>query len=383
MMSRLEKYISRPWLATLRAVVAGLNVGVAMATVFSAWGGSIDPETCVLAALAAMALPIMLIAGTALLVIDLLLWRKAAVAILAGWILSAPPVLAFSPLNLPRSLSEEQKERSFKFLTYNVLHFQYFRGPVVGPTSNATIDFILEEDADIVSLQEAEMIKEWPLEHITSRQLRSLAARYPFRAVGVENQFTVLSKYPFVRERINIPYEFRNWVSFYRFSMRGQIVRLAACHLQSIGLDPEDKVLYEGLLKASGQNADRLNHDAREVKSRLINKLSAAFVSRKAQAEYIRHCIDSIGGTWIVAGDFNDIPSCYAVRTIMGDDMRDAYADAAFGPTITYYGNKFYFHIDQMLYGGNLEAVSVRRPDVQSSDHYPLVGTFLLKEDQE
>lgn len=378
-MSLLEKYISRPWLATLRAIVAGLNVGLAMTTIFSAYGGSIDPDKCVLASLAAMALPLVLILGCAFLLIDLLLWRKAAFAILAGWILSAPPIMAFAPINIPSgSLSPEEKERSFTFMTYNTLHFMDFRGEVEGLESNATIDFILNEDADIVSMQETEMIKEWPLWHITGAQLRQLADRYPFRAVGVQDQYTVLSKYPFTEDRIEIPENMKPHVSFYRISMNGQILHLANCHLQSIGLDPKDKELYEGLLKKSPGAARMIPREMEEVKSRLVTKLQAAFKQRKLQAQYIRQCIDSIGGNWIVAGDFNDIPACYAVRTIMGDDMHDAYADEAMGPTITYHGNKFYFRIDQILYKGDFSAVSIKRPAIPSSDHYPLVATFLL-----
>ncbi len=91
-----------------------------------------------------------------------------------------------------------------------------------------------------------------------------------------------------------------------------------------------------------------------------------------------REITDSIGGPFIVAGDFNDIPDCYAVRTIRGKDMHDAYADAAFGPTITYHGDKFYFRIDQVLYKGPFKAVDIERGDIASSDHNPLLTTFLF-----
>ena len=36
----------------------------------------------------------------------------------------------------------------------------------------------------------------------------------------------------------------------------------------------------------------------------------------------------------------------------------------------------FYFHIDQMLYRGNLEALSLKIGKINSSDHYPLIGEF-------
>lgn len=58
-------------MATVRAVVVGLNVGLAMTTVFAAYGGSIDPAVCVFASLAAMALPAVLLVGLIFVVLDL------------------------------------------------------------------------------------------------------------------------------------------------------------------------------------------------------------------------------------------------------------------------------------------------------------------------
>ena len=377
----IHRFLTRPGKATVRAVVVGLNVGLAMTTVFAAYGGSIDPAVCVFASLAAMALPAVLLVGLIFVVLDLLLWRKAVWPILVAWVVSLPPILAFSPVNVHvGDLTESEKERSFTFMTYNVLHFWDFRGNVPGLESNATIDFILDEDPDIVSLQEADMIKEWPMWRITSAQLRRLTERYPFRVVGLYDQFSVLSKYPFTVDRIQVPEKMKTRVSFYRISMRGQVLHLANCHLQSIGLDHSDKALYQSLFDKSPWAERVMAREVREVKTKLISKLRAAFLERKQQAEFVRHCVDSIGGNWIVAGDFNDIPSCYAVRTIMGDDMHDVYAEEAFGPTITYHGNRFYFRIDQMLYKGDFDAMRIRRPKIPSSDHYPLVATFVFDE---
>ena len=54
----------------------------------------------------------------------------------------------------------------------------------------------------------------------------------------------------------------------------------------------------------------------KEVKSKLLTKLATAFKIRAVQAHAARSVIDSIGGPFIVAGDFNDIPGCYAMRVI-------------------------------------------------------------------
>lgn len=377
-----SRLLTRPGRATARAIAAGANVALAMLIIFSAYGGAIDPTECVLAALAAMALPLLLIASILTLIIDLIFWRKAAIAIAAAWIAALPPILEFAPLNIPSPpLSPQQQERTVTFMTYNVLHFWDFRGEQKELTSNLTIDRILQEDPDIVSLQECEMMKEWPLWHITSHQLKELARRYPFRAVGVAEQFTLLSKYPFTVDRIQIPPHLRKNVSFYRISINGSVLHLANCHLQSIGLSPDDKQFYAEILSKAPETSDQLKDEVDAVKSRIISKLRDAFVERKHQALYIRSVVDSIGGNWIVAGDFNDVPACYALRTIKGDDMIDIYARTALGPRITFHDKLFYFRIDHMLCKGNFRPIAIRRPRIPSSDHYPLIATLLFDEE--
>lgn len=163
----------------------------------------------------------------------------------------------------------------------------------------------------------------------------------------------------------------------FRLNIQGHEIHLINVHLKSIGLTPEDKTLYKEALEMPATKSE-LKRELKEVKSQLLTKLSEAFKIRTLQARTVRNIVDSIRGPFIVAGDFNDIPDCYAVRTIKGKDMHDAYADAAFGPTITYHGDKFYFRIDQILYRGPFKAVDIERGDISSSDHNPLLATFLF-----
>ena len=81
----------------------------------------------------------------------------------------------------------------------------------------------------------------------------------------------------------------------------------------------------------------------------------------------------------MICGDFNDTPYSYAYLTAKGD-LCDAYRDGGFGPMKTYYRNRFYFHIDHILYSGDfLDATACRRGSSRASDHYPLVADFMIK----
>lgn len=378
--SSLSRYLTRPVLAIYRSILLAVNIAAAVLTVASAYGGVPDPRKSVMPALLSMMLPGFLIGDLALVIVDVISRRwKFALILAASWLISLPPLLDYSPINLSGpSLTEAEQERTFSVLTYNVLHLYDFRGELDTLTSNATLDYILSTDADIVSMQELEAIQSWPLWKITPEQIAELDRRYPYRAVNVSNELTVLSRYPFVHIPLDIPHEHAIRMALFRFDIKGETVHFFNVHLESIGLSMADKTLYESLLQKVPQSERALRRELRVVKSQLISKLAAAFRLRAEQAHIIRHTIDSIGGTFIVAGDFNDIQDSYAVRTILGDDMHDAYADRALGPCITYHGNRFYFRIDQMLYGGDLEAISCRRGDIPSSDHFPLLATFLL-----
>ena len=377
--NRFRNFLTRSAVTTLTVILLVINIIVAAATVIAAYGGIPDPTEHVIFALMSMMLPGILIAGLLTVVIDLFTRRWFALIQAVAWLVSMPSLLVYSPLNIGSTkLTPEQEEHSFTFLTYNVLHFWDFRGNVPGLERNATIDYILSTDADIVNLQEAESVKSWPLWHITSEQISELTERYPYRVINVNNQQTVLSKFPFKFVDIPRPENCNVRMALFQLDIHGETVHLFNVHLESIGLSMADKDLYAKLFDKAPASEAALKREVREVKRQLIDKLSVAFGKRAEQARFIRHTIDSIGGNFIVAGDFNDIQGCYAIRTIMGDDMRDAYAENAFGPTITYHGNRFYFRIDHVLYGGDLEAVDIERGNTPSSDHYPFLTKFVL-----
>lgn len=366
----------------LNWLVAGANVFLAMVTVFAAYGGYADPRGVPVAALAPMFMGAILIADVALLALDAVFWRKALAPILLAWAVSAKPLLVFAPMNTSTiPLTEKEEQRTFTMLTYNCMHFQDYRGQGHDTGRNATIDFILETDPDVVNLQEigaydldpdGTNAKDW---HITREQLAELRKRYPFQFRGDAYDQTFLSKFPGLREQLPFKADSMPNVAAYRLHIKGNLVRFYDVHLRSILLDPDDKALFTKLTSGQSEN---LRREVRDVKERLIDKLTRAFDARAREAQYLRGCLDSIPGNAVVAGDFNDVPGCYAARTIMGDDMADAYAEAGFGPVITFHGNRFYFRIDQVLYRGNLKALEMKRLRVPYSDHYPMWVKFYV-----
>lgn len=355
-----------------------INVLMALATIASAYGGCFNPIRWPYAAIIAMFFGPLLFADMALLLIDLIWFRKQALALAAAFLISLKPLMVFAPTNLP--IGEVDPENSFTLLTYNCMHFDDNRGPQPGVTQNQTIDFIFQTDADIVNLQEVDFEDLYP-EHchkakILPQQIRKLKEKYPFHFFDQGNHLTLLSKYPAKVEAFPFVPDSMPNVAIFKIDIREHKINLYDVHLRSIMLTPTDKALYKSLAKPHEKDFAGLREEASEVKVRLIDKLKVAFTARTHEAEYIRACLNQLPGPSIVAGDFNDIPDCYAVREIRGKDMKDAFAQAGVGPVITYHDDRFYFRIDHVLFRGPMDCVRMRRLKVPFSDHYPLLATF-------
>ena len=134
------------------------------------------------------------------------------------------------------------------------------------------------------------------------------------------------------------------------------------------------------IYKRSNDRRHVETHDIKALSGNLLSNLYSACRKRAEQAKQLRQFVDSAGTNVIVCGDFNDTPDSFSYRTAKGNDLADAYTECAFGPTITYHANRFYFKIDHILYKGCFKAVDVERGKINSSDHYPLLATFVWNE---
>lgn len=346
--------------------------------IISAYSGLCSPEQSAEIALLGLGFPILLL----ITILSLIIWAacgkwKMVILEIIFLLICFYPIHAFSPFNLT-SKRVSENDSTIKVLTYNVMNFDTHNyDPETG--NDKALKYILEQDADIVMLQEGssnvKMDKIKPLKEL----LPELNEKYPYRDKS-KRDLIILSKRPYkiVNERIteNAP----NKSVAYRIKMDGFELYVINVHLESLKFNDKDRDFYRGItdITKSPQNLNETT--LRDFKNTLLNKTAQAFRLRSAQAEDIRKYINTLGdANVILCGDFNDTPFSYAQRTIMGTDMTDVYKECAFGPTITFHANRFYFRIDHMLYKGrNLEAVDIERGDIKYSDHYPLVATFKI-----
>lgn len=383
-MNKLKKIYKASAYAVLVEVVI-----ISLLYLCSAYGGFVYPQgnTAIFAVLNLAYLPLLAVMLLHLVVALLMqYWRALAVLVVA--LIASLPTLT---LNIPYGghVGDAAKiEDPFRLLTFNVRYFGIWDGKK-DEAPNPNLKFILDSDADVVVLQEAS-ITEFPYEEIPSFKplVKEFRKKYPYRFHGYRD-VVILSKYPY---RVTDPERFSYMTVYAKgapssehhfgkvFDVElpsGRTVRILGLHLQSYGLDSEDKALYRELTKPSQIPG---KSEVKQVQSTLWTKLSAAFAVRAREALDLRHFLDNtVTDNVIVCGDFNDTPGSYAYRTIKGEDLRDAYADAAVGPTITYRDNRFYFRIDHVLYGKQLAVTAITRPKQGTSDHYPLLVDFAWK----
>lgn len=348
-----------------------LTWAVYLLTIASAFGGYIPPKIWSFPSVLVLALPYM----TGLTIACALGWLLARRLVMAGLgvgviLLCSAPMLAASPIGHKRS--PEPGRKVYTLLTYNITHGDDMRGKDLSRSS--TFDYIMRTDADIVVLQELHEFSTKEIKHFPDSMRDSLFAQYPYRLASDPDVLAILSKYPVRATLRNSPTpRGRSEFVGYSLDVDGHKLDIINCHLTSYLLTDEERQVVTGI-----RDTETARQSFDELKGSILVKLKESFRKRADDATELRGVLDSIGaGTpVIVCGDFNDVPASWTYRTVMGPDLRDAYRETCFGPTYTFNRHLFLFHIDQILYRGPLDFLSVSRGRINSSDHYPLLATF-------
>lgn len=344
-----------------------INILIAVATIFAAYAGHISPQDMPIAAIACLLFPLTIITTLIMMPISFFVKRWIALIPLATLLICIGPTLDICPLNIFNANDHKKIDTNdFTLLSYNAYNFKALDKEYPNDSTNATLSYIIDTDADIVCLQECEYLSPLKYWHVYPPQVDSLKRQYPYQIIGEDNGESILSKYPV--EKIYS----EGYFSHFRVNTPNGKIDIIDVHLRSLRLTDEEKKQYADI--------SDINDDDSKWKD-IIIKVIEASKNRARQAEKLHDYIETLDDeNIIVCGDFNDVPGCYAINTIC-EDFDDAYAECAFGPTITYHGNEIYFRIDHIFYDGDIEATSITRGDIDRSDHYPLIATFHWEND--
>ncbi len=366
--TRKKRKRRSPAMRLLRALMLILSILAAISLPVTGYAGMLSPlKHGGFYGILPLLFPICMLSAAILLVLQLLWHWRGVLIIAAGFAVTAVPAWQVCPLNIhfgqPKT---SENQGTFSLLTYNVFNFDELRDST-DTKPNRALAYILKRDADVVCLQEASTLHVNKRLFITTEQMAELHNAYPY--IITANTQVILSKFPVQPIHIAVTKEDFDDADLaaYRLTLPGgKLLTLFNVHLQSFCLTADDRHLYTGLTHLKPANVD-------EVREQLIDKLKYANVERARQTQALLRFVRHYGGPDVViCGDFNDVPTCYALRTLEDAGFSSVYSKVGFGPMITYYRDRFKFCIDHVLYRGDMKPLSLKRATLRASDHYPV-----------
>ena len=282
-------------------------------------------------------------------------------------------IRTYFPIN---SKTKEIPENSIKILTYNVMRFEYF-GKHTQEKTNPIIQYIVDEDPDIVCIQEYGIALD-NKKQLMGKDITTALKKLPYHEVVKLSPHSkshlfglaVFSKYPILSVK-KMPFESEyNGSAVFELDINGRRVTLINNHLESNKISADERSGYFDLTQApSTQKIEAFTH-------LMFQRLTPAFKIRAEQATEIREVIKATENPYIiVCGDFNDTPISYA-RQKIGKDLKDAFVESGSGMGVTFNRHRFLFRIDYILHSKNMKAHNCTVGKLMNSDHYP-VWTYL------
>ena len=361
LISSIVKMVASP---IFRLVASVITIIIYLVTVLSCYGGMIPPTWSAWGSVLTIGMPVMLTLSAVACVVWFVRghWFMGGLGVLM-FLLCINPIKMWFPMN--GTQKQSPGTRTFTLLQWNILHGDDLGRPDYA--GSRTMEEILRVDADIVCLQECTGFTQKSLRKYSKATVDSVLARYPYQLGEGSYDLRILSKYPLRHIYFGSVFNYR-LADYVAVTLPGGTqVAVADIHLPSFALNEEEK----GIFSKRGTAARK-----EDMAHRIVGKLKHAIPLRATAAEKVRDGFKELAMPLIIVGDFNDVPASWTYRVFTRAGFRDAYCETNFLPTYTFYPNLFYFHLDQIFYRGDIAPLSVKRLDIRTSDHLPLLSTF-------
>ncbi len=244
---------------------------------------------------------------------------------------------------------KEALENDLTIMTFNAWGFnknEWIKEPNIG---DKIIDFVKEEDADILCIQEHSRIRYKQLNQYPYRSETPYSTRRSVQAI--------FSKYPIVSKgSLELPNTVNN-IIYADILVKEDTIRVYNIHLQSFNIVPskesfseeESEKNYKRLLKTFGKQWEQ----------------AKVFDSHRKSCQY----------PYIVCGDMNNTQFSNVYRKLRGD-LQDTFLEQGhgFGKTYSLFGLPL--RIDYVMPDESFEVIDHKNYDIKLSDHYPVKATL-------
>lgn len=274
---------------------------------------------------------------------------------IVGLLACASFVRDYLPLNISGK-GGGAADSALSILTYNTHNFG--RGENNGEDCSSIVcNYLLDCDADIISLQESHNKRDFTDEmakngyEFAFRKEFCLYSRLPI----IDVDTLALEGHPCYALRAMLQYD-------------ADTLMLLSLHLQSNLLSPKMKDAYREALRK--HERDSLSKEL----SPIVQLLSNAIPLRGAQADSLAAVVEAwLPRPVIICGDFNDTPVSYAHR-VLTRHLTSAYRQSGNGLGFTFHEKGFPVRIDHILFDGQTWKSSESEVinSITCSDHFPV-----------
>ena len=349
-MKPLRKFIYR--------FMQGANIVSILAMLVVGYSDRIDPSAHATLASLGLGFPVVLLVNVGFLVFWAFFRLRGVWLPVLGFILCFQPVRTYCPINFP---SDPPKD-ALKVLSYNVWLFHSWDSL----ENRRILDYIIEQKADIVCLQEASMDSGHKMD--SYEILCSHYAHSDSTRVATGDVLYAFSRYPILHKE-HVAYESKsNHSSAFYLKVGRDTVLLLNNHFESIGYSEDEKKEISEIVGGD------MKGDTVETKSeQYFAKLTAATRRRAPQARAVEAYIEEHSQYPIIlCGDFNDSPISYTHHRL-ASVLTDCHTATAFGPGISYHRKNMYVRIDNILCSRHFTPYACRVDrSIDASDHYPI-----------
>jgi endonuclease/exonuclease/phosphatase family metal-dependent hydrolase len=282
--------------------------------------------------------------------------------------------IGFHPGN--RNMVKSQAGSAVRMMTYNVHNFKKYGSGKDIPTKHEILELIANQQPDVIGMQEFYTRKRGQYAMVDSMKKIIGSDNYYFESFGSGEEektgIAIFSKFPIVSKGLIqlSPLYSGNQCLYIDVKQGNHIFRVYSVHLQSINFEPADYKYIDTVTKKG-------KPDFSSTK-RLGGKLKRAFMKRAEQVALIRAHAKQCPYPYIIAGDFNDTPSSYAVNQ-MTKGLKNAFVEKGFGLGRTYNGDFPNYQIDYIMVSPKFDVASYTITEKKLSDHYPVFADLVLR----
>lgn len=297
------------------------------------------------------------------------------------------------------SAAPEQDATAETILTVATYNVDSFGSEQRGYTCKAIAAYLKSQQADVLCFQEF-----GGNHHFTADSIKAAFADWPYSFIPHTPdsiallQLAVFSKYPIRGSRLITYPGSRNCTLWCDLDVNGKPLRLFNNHLQTTEVTRNKRKLAMELQQEAAQVPIDFSAEPTTSNSNinilaaitgnkavetalwdLLDGLHQNFIKRAEQADTLRSLISASPHPTLVCGDFNSLPSSYTYATVKGDHLKDGFQTCGHGYMYTYHHFKHLLRIDYILHSKALEGVDYFSPELEYSDHNPVVMRVKMK----